>query len=267
MASPFEYLRARKQLRRQTLSLRGIDVSYHQQGHGPDFLLVTSSLATIATYMLTIEKLAEHFRVTTVEAPGSGLSSKLVVPWTFAQSAAFLCDVSAKLGLQQPWLAGHSQSGPVVAQMLSQRPAAFAGGILTGAAGAHPLQSLSVLFLGRVLDAFVEPGLVLVAAHHVVLNMLRHFRNFWFQIWQCRGSKASQDLPGKIQVPVLLAWGQHDHEMPTVCAELWAERCLVSQYFISKSASHDFILTQPHAYTAAVVTFVTDSTLACSKKL
>src|SRR5688500_8165130 len=130
----------RGRLKRRWMTHDGLEVSYHQEGAGPDLLLLPSQFILATTYRPTIGELSSRFRVTVVEMPGCGRSARLQRPWSFGQSADFMRGVSGALGLDRPCVVGHSNSGPVAALLVASFPEAFRAAVLADSIGAHPSQ-------------------------------------------------------------------------------------------------------------------------------
>jgi pimeloyl-ACP methyl ester carboxylesterase len=114
------------------------------------------------------------------------------------------------------------------------------------------------VLLGRALDGILEPGLSLTGWHHLVYNALAHTRNFFGQI----RASIVRDLRAyapRVTVPTLVAWGARDHTIPPHSAEVLRALLANPRAYTSPTGSHDWIITNPAEFAAAVGAFVDES--------
>lgn len=95
----------------QYIEASGLRFRYQQTGQGQDLLLVHGLGASLEYWERIIPSLAKHYRVTAIDVPGFGLSSKPDVHYGlpfFTRALASFCEA---LGLESMYLAGHSLGG------------------------------------------------------------------------------------------------------------------------------------------------------------
>jgi pimeloyl-ACP methyl ester carboxylesterase len=242
--------------------LRPLDVGGERgrflvEGEGPPLVLLASQLVLARSYCPAAEELRRSFRVFTVELPGSGGGSRVAPPWDADAYASWVAGALDALHLDQVTLVGHSCSGLVALAVGALHPGHVGRLVLVGSIGASPRSLLAVL-LGRGLDCLLEWNLTLRAWHHVGYNVLAHPRSFWHQV----GLSARADFrpdAGRVRVPALLAWGAHDHTMPRLGAETLRSLLPDARLYISQEGSHDWLITHPHEFAAAVRAFVREA--------
>ncbi|MFY0526083.1 alpha/beta fold hydrolase [Archangium gephyra] len=69
---------------RRQVEVEGVRAQVLEAGEGPVLLLLASMLVRARSYLPLIRRLSAHFRVLTVELPGSGRSAAVRKPWTLA---------------------------------------------------------------------------------------------------------------------------------------------------------------------------------------
>ena len=201
------------------------------------------------TYRRTARCLAARFTVITIELPGSGRASKLTDPWSFEVYAAWLEKLLGALELaERPIVVGHSNSGAVALLLAATSPDCVARLVLVDSVGADQAQSVARVVLARLIDGVIELRLTLSAFHHVVYNAVFHTRNFLRQIKLAARSDLLQ-CASRLTMPTLLAWGRWDLTMPLRCASALHKSVPANRLYISRSGSHDWIVTNPHEFT------------------
>jgi pimeloyl-ACP methyl ester carboxylesterase len=124
--------------------------------------------------------------------------------------------------------------------------------------GAFPGASWYTLLLRRCLDAALEEvRLNLPLGPHVFLNLLRHPRNWLHHAFRLAADTEPLELSPRIVAPTLLAWGLRDHTFPPDCADRFHAALPRSQIAWS-GASHDWLITHPRAFAAAVSSWARD---------
>jgi pimeloyl-ACP methyl ester carboxylesterase len=93
------------------VNVAGMTGWYTDVGSGPPVVILASTLVLARSYVWTIECLAPHFRVITVEMPGSSGASRPPRAWGFEDYAGWVTGFIDALGLDRPTLVGHSNSG------------------------------------------------------------------------------------------------------------------------------------------------------------
>lgn len=111
----------------------GVDLHVLQQGSGPDILLIHGAAMMASEMMLALGDALQGCRVTAIDRPGHGHSSKRRRPSIHTQ-AELLHAAAAELGLDRPVVVGHSL-GAAVALAYGER---FAGDV-AGVVAVSPL--------------------------------------------------------------------------------------------------------------------------------
>lgn len=112
----------------QFVSVDGAKVHLQVQGNGPDLVLIHGANGSLREFTLGLtERLADRYRVITVDRPGLGHSDPLPKGETsVAAQAQRLRAAVAQLGVTQPLVLGQSYGGAVaLAWALQQQPAAL----------------------------------------------------------------------------------------------------------------------------------------------
>lgn len=232
---------------------------YTDVGAGPTVVILASSLVLARSYEWLIDCLAPHFRVVTVELPGSGRASRPPRPWGFDDYAGWVAGLLDALSLDRPTLIGHSNSGGAALLVAGRHPGKIGRLVLVGSVGGDESPSLLRVIVGRAIDAVLEPRLTLFGWHHVIGNSIVHFRDFFGQVWK---SVYENLLPQArdVTVPTLVAWGAHDHTIPPRCGEALRRAIPNASLYISKEGSHDWLIVRAPEFTALLRAFVEATT-------
>jgi pimeloyl-ACP methyl ester carboxylesterase len=121
---------------------------YYDEGKGPALVMIHGLMGSSRnlTYALS-GQLRQHFRVISVDRPGSGYSTRH--PGTAADLPAQARQIAAfiqTLGLEKPLVLGHSLGGAIALALALDHPHAVSGLILV-APLTHPQRLLPLVFL------------------------------------------------------------------------------------------------------------------------
>ena len=233
----------------------GLSGWYTDVGAGEPVVILASTLVMARSYEWTIECLAPHFRVVTVEMPGSGRASRPPVAWGFADYAKWVAGFVSALRLDRPTVVGHSNSGGTALVLAADHPRAVGRLVLVGAVGADPSPSMLRVLVGRSIDAVLEPRLTVFGWHHVIYNSLVFFKDFFGQVWK----SVYEDLTPyarRVRVPTLLAWGARDHTIPPRCADVLHGLIPGATKYLSRGGSHDWLIDRAPEFATALRSFV-----------
>jgi len=207
-------------------------------GDGRPIVIVASMLVLAESYRWLVEAM-KGFRVIVVEMPGSGRAEKLKRrAWSFAQYAQWLGAFLAQHGLGDATVVGHSNSAAAV--MIAAARGDVRRTVLVDSVGAYRMNLLGVIF-GRGIDAIIEWRLTLWGFHHVLVNLFRHWRNFWNQV-RLSGASDLRKAASTIGVPTLVAWGGRDHTVGTRGQQILSELIANAQTHVCGEGSHDWLL-------------------------
>jgi pimeloyl-ACP methyl ester carboxylesterase len=221
----------------------------------PPVVLLASTLVLARSYVWTIECVAPHYRVITVEMPGSGRASRLNRAWGFEDYAAWIAGFIDALRLDRPTLVGHSNSGGAALVTAANHPGSVGRLVLEGTAGGDLAPSITRVLVGRAIDAVLEPRLTLFGWHHVIYNALLHTKDFFGQVWK----SVHEDLrpyAGRVRAPTLLAWGARDHTIPVRCAHALREVIPTASMYVSRDGSHDWLIDRAPEFAGVLRDFI-----------
>jgi pimeloyl-ACP methyl ester carboxylesterase len=227
-------------------------------GRGPTIVLLPSMLVLGRSYARLTRILCRRFRVTVVEMPGCGHGSVLSEPWSFERYAQWLAKLLEQTpGLDRPTVIGHSNSGPVALIVAATKPEVIGKLVIVDGVGAERSNSLLRVLAGRAFDALLELRLTFWGFHHILFNTLRHWRNFWNQVWLA----VRYDVTGyasRVKAPTLVAWGRRDHTVPVRGRDALARVVPGAATYTSATGSHDWLITNAEECAEALERFVNE---------
>lgn len=111
----------------------GTRLYYQQTGEGPDVVLVHAVTSNQAVWVFSglIEALAPHYRVTSYDLRGHGVSARPATGYTSAVMAEDFREFYKALGLKPAYLIGHSFGGVVSMHTAALYPECVAGVMLS----------------------------------------------------------------------------------------------------------------------------------------
>ena len=125
-------------LSRETVTVDGTRLSYHQRGRGADVVLLHGGMGSAEDFEPVLDRLATEFRVTAVDRPGFGLSAAHGDDATYPGNARLVAGATKALGLTRPIVVGHSHGGGV-ALAIAESHADVAGALVLIAPAAYPM--------------------------------------------------------------------------------------------------------------------------------
>lgn len=220
-------------------------------------VIAASMLVRDKSYRPLLHEFArQNYRVIVVEMPGCGYASPVKFPWSMDDYARWLALFLPALKLNtRPVLIGHSNSGPPAALLAAARPDLIAALVLCDVTGADERFSLWPMLVGRAIDAAIEWKLTLTGFHHVVFNLLFHFRNCFNQI-RLAAKSDMRDAARRIETPTLIAWGERDHTCPVRCGQLIESLVRDAHRHVLPHGSHDWLITHPAAFVEVLTDYL-----------
>jgi len=267
------------------VKVNGINLRYVDVGEGPPLVLLHTLRTQLDMFQKMVPKLSKYFRVYALDYPGHGFSDIPTVEYT----PEFFTDVVARfleqLNIQDAIVAGESIGGsislvlaarhnPRVKQVIAINAYDYdAGrGIMRGSPVAKLLFSLNnVPILGStfwrlrqypVFKLIMEGGVVhkdslppaLLREMNEVGNRPYHYLAFMSLVRHWAGWEDARADYGKITVPVLLIYGEHDWSHPEE-RETNQRAIPGAQMIIVKDAGHFLSLDAPEAVLQHILNF------------
>ena len=237
------------------IDVAGVRGCYTDVGAGPPVVILATTLARARSYAWTVDCLAPHFRVITVEMPGCGRAASPPGKWDFDEYAKWVVAFLDALHLPRATLVGHSNSGGTAMVAAALYPDRVERVVLADTVGGNLSPSIPRVVLGRGADAFIEYRLTLFGWHHVFYNALFHPVSFFRQVWL----SVHEDLrpyAAKVRTPALLAWGARDYTLPLHCAHALHAVMPGATLYVSQKGSHDWMIDHAPEFAEVVRGFV-----------
>ncbi len=104
------------------LAVDGLRINAAEWGAGPPVVLLHGLTGSLDYWAPFAERLGRHHRVVALDVPGHGLSDALD-PFTFERVVDVLEQATARLGVSEPALVGHSFGAPIAVCWAAEKPA------------------------------------------------------------------------------------------------------------------------------------------------
>jgi pimeloyl-ACP methyl ester carboxylesterase len=269
-----------------TIDIGGTKLRYIKSGKGPVLVLLHTLRTQLDLFEKVVPELSKHFTVYALDYPGHGYSD---IPQTRYDAAFFTKAVEGfleKLNLRDVTLAGVSIGGsialiiaarrnPRVVRVVAINPYDYAKGrgmarsslfgwLVTYASllpviGETVMRLRNSLIMGAVLrggvaDANSIPP-ALMQEMYLVGNRAGHYRAFLSLLRNAQSWEMATKDYGRIEVPVLLIWGDRDWARPP---EREHDRSLIQGVEMKTFApgGHFLALDRPQELTQSIVRFV-----------
>jgi pimeloyl-ACP methyl ester carboxylesterase len=273
----------------ETINIDGTKLRYIKSGKGPVLVLLHTLRTQLDLFEKVVPELSKHFTVYALDYPGHGYSD---IPQTRYDAAFFTETVEGfldKLDLRDVTLAGVSIGGsvaliiaarrnPRVARVVAINPYDYARGRGMGRAGLFgafvtyaalvPVIGETVMRLRNslIMDAVLRGGVAdannippaLLKEMYLVGNRPEHYRGFLSLLRNAESWDTATKDYGRIQMPILLIWGDQDWARPV---EREHDRMLIPGVEMTTLAGggHFLPLDRPRELTEAIIRFATRS--------
>lgn len=273
----------------ETINIDGTKLRYIKSGKGPVLVLLHTLRTQLDLFEKVVPELSKHFTVYALDYPGHGYSD---IPQTRYDAAFFTETVEGfldKLDLRDVTLAGVSIGGsvaliiaarrnPRVARVVAINPYDYARGRGMGRAGLFgafvtyaalvPVIGETVMRLRNslIMDAVLRGGVAdannippaLLKEMYLVGNRPEHYRGFLSLLRNAESWDTATKDYGRIQMPILLIWGDQDWARPV---EREHDRMLIAGVEMTTLAGggHFLPLDRPRELTEAIIRFATRS--------
>ena len=215
------------------VDIDGFRLRYVQRGEGPDLLLLHGIGASVVSFRYLLPLLARHYRVTALDLPGFGESSKLPeADYGLDAQTERVIHFLDRLGIGQTALLGASMGGAIALWLARLAPARFPRVVtLAPAADGSMLPRFPVMWMASLVSAVMGRWLAwlilsfnvrrreLVTAEHVAAYLRPYqqgdaaVRTFFAAIALLRDSRLPAEL-ATVEVPVLILSAARDRLIP-----------------------------------------------------
>jgi pimeloyl-ACP methyl ester carboxylesterase len=252
----------------------GVRIRYADSGgaQGPTILLTSPWPESLYAFAPVWEPLAQHARLFAVDLPGFGRSDRrddLLSPRAMGDFLARLVDVA---GLDRPYVVGPDVGTPAALFAAAAHPDNFSGLVVGGGGTAYPLQlgePLASWVLDPELDRYhrLDPHVVVNTAidNHagsvpddIRADYLASYEGDRFVESMRYVRRYPEELPvlaellPRLEIPVTVVAGRHDHVVPLENATFVADRGSDGRLVVL-DAGHFLWEEVPDLYAAAVL--------------
>ncbi len=200
-------------------TINGVRTEYEEQGQGKAVILLHGWGQRMIMMEPVFMHLKSHFHVFNFDFPGFGKSETPSRGWSLADYQAFLEQFCVQMGVENPILIGHSFGARVAIRYAASHPVCKM--VLTGAAGIRPKPS----WQSRIRTAgykAARKAVALTGSRELEEKLKNHFgsedyRNAQGVMRETLVKVVNEDLTDllpRIQIPVLLVWGEKDEATP-----------------------------------------------------
>jgi pimeloyl-ACP methyl ester carboxylesterase len=267
------------------ISIQGIDTYYETHGTGSPLILIPPAADSTSTWRYNIPTLSKHYRVFTLDLPGSGLTGKpATFPYTHKAYAAFVKAFADQMGINKTAIGGQSLGAAVALEFSLDYPSETSALILIASGGYHKEGSRNILdytqnsFVTSVMLSFSSYPLVVKSFDPVIYYNPTPFMNdaklvsevcvlgrapnsrealYWMQKalnWDYAFPDVSRIRD--VSVPTLIIWGKNDTVANPALANRFHQDIKGSQLVIIDKAGHMVHQEQPDEVNSAILAFL-----------
>lgn len=206
--------------------VHGTDINYIVEGQGTDIILLHGWGQNIAMMQPIHDHLKQFHRVWTLDFPGFGDSPEPPTAWDVYEYAKMLTAFIQEMGIEKPTLMGHSFGGRIAIIYAGQQNPVHKV-VLFDAAGVKPKRGLD--YYARVYSykaakkVMSIPGLQGIQAKMQARSGSADYQNASPIMKQVLSKVVNEDLQHlmpKMEIPVLLIWGELDDATPVSDAKI-----------------------------------------------
>lgn len=241
----------------------GVRLHYQEKGAGTPLVLIHGYTSSTYSWKDAFEPLSKSYHLIVVDLKGFGFSGKPDGDYSRRAQATLVTHLLEHLNIEKAWLCGSSMGGEVALNVALANPERVAGLILIDSAGVEVpgKESLAPSYLmipvvGRILvalsltrDKLVRQGLKksfydqTKVTDDRVANYYRPLKTRNGQLGALRAHTQWSLFPveselGKINVPTLILWGDHDQLIPLAAGRKLNSLIKNSQLVIFNNCGH-----------------------------
>jgi pimeloyl-ACP methyl ester carboxylesterase len=252
--------------------INGLSIAYQQVGSGPALVLLHGLTQDSRVWKIQMDSLSKYFTIIAWDAPGAGLSADPPDNYNISDWADCLSQLLDSLNIKQAHILGLSWGGLLAQEFYHRYPQKVLSLILANTTTGW--KSISDSTANTLLDAcrkdaslpvkdFISkylPGMFSdypsqeVKEKHA--KIMSDFHPVGFQLMAATLAKADmRALLPKIQVPVLLIWGEADKRSPVSVAHQFQNAIPGATLEIIPEAGHVSNMEKPKEFNKIVNDF------------
>lgn len=249
----------------KNININGVNVNYRQAGSGAPFILMHGWGCDASALGLFERVGSENHTVYNIDMPGFGKSDEPPTPWGVEEYTCMLEEFVRQLGIEKPFMLGHSFGGRVAILYASRNPVSKL--ILVDAAGVKPRRSLS--YYAKVysykLAKKIYPLVIGKEKAERIIEAMRSqrgssdYNNCSPMMRQVMVRVVNTDLRRhmrKISAPTLLVWGENDTATPMRDARIMLKTIPGAGLISFPGAGHFSFVDNPYQSAAVVRRFI-----------
>jgi len=270
----------------QTVTVNGTRIAYLDIGGGPPVILVHGFGGSLWQWEYQQAALASHYRVITLDLPGSGLSDKPDLAYTPDEMVAFVRGFMDALGIQKAALVGNSMGAGLVIGMAVAHPERVDRLVLISGLPKDVREKLTGPLIRRAIETSAPVWLIRfgnwLAGRWVTEDVLKEIVHDHSRLTPAviERSVRNRKRPGLIQAamatagnlplweqgfalkigevhqPTLVIWGEQDKVFPPEVGRELQHTIKGAAFALVPKAGHIPQWEQPEAVNALLITFL-----------
>jgi len=269
-----------------SVTVNGTRIAYLDAGGGPPVILVHGFGGSMWQWEYQQAALASHYRIITLDLPGSGLSDKPDIAYTPDEMVAFLRGFMDALGIQKASLIGNSMGAGLVIGMTLAHPDRVDRIVLISGLPKDVREKLTGPLIKRAVETSAPVWLIRLgnwlAGRWVTEDVLKEIVHDHSRLtpaviersYQNRkrpglipaAMAAARTLPlweqgfalkiGEISRPTLVIWGEQDKVFPAEVGRELHRNIKGASFALIPAAGHIPQWEQPETVNALLMTFL-----------
>lgn len=254
------------------LTAKGVEIHYEQMGdHGPQLLLLHGWGCSIRHFEPIARELGKDYRVTVIDFPAHGESSRPPEPWGVAEYAGCVREIMEKLEIIPADIIAHSFGGRVALHLAAYEPGMVRRMVITGGAGLkkepskeQKKRSAAYRRKKRLLELMGKCPLMKKEMDKALEQLRKKYGSADYNALDEEMRKTfvkviSEDLRPllpRIQASTLLIWGEKDQDTPLWMGQTMEKEIRDAGLVVFENDDHFAYLRQWPRFTAVVRAFL-----------
>ena len=256
------------------IQINGASVYYEQHGQAGEHVLLLHGWGCDTTFFAPITKaLAETMRVTVIDFPGHGKSSRPPEPWGVPDYGEMTRELMDALHISPSYVIGHSFGGRISLYLGSHWPRYVKRMIITGGAGLKKPQTEDQRKRAQQYQT-LKKGAAILKSLKIFGNLPDRMADTLRKRYGSKDYNAldeqmrktfvkivSQDLQPLlpiVSVPTLLVWGDQDTETPLWMGQTMAKEIPDAGLAVLEGGTHFAYLEQWQRFVRIVLHFFSE---------